>query len=256
MRLICPNCAAQYEIDGTLIPAAGREFECGSCGHSWHQPAPPADRIVLENPAVPPGVASHAPSDAELPHKPQTSAAALAILQEEAARELSARNAERGHSGTDSGPTAPLPESAADPTGDTIAADRIDTPADWVEQIDAELIEDGDPHALPGPAPQATSLRWQDPPPADGPAPAAPAAAPPASRGRGGYNAGFSLALLAALLVIGAYVAAPRFADQPGIGPALSDYRASIDQGRLWLYNHAAPATDRAIAALRGLTGR
>ena len=35
MRLVCPRCGAQYEIDGAEIPAAGRTVECTACGNTW-----------------------------------------------------------------------------------------------------------------------------------------------------------------------------------------------------------------------------
>ncbi len=38
MRLICPNCAAQYEVDEGVIPADGRDVQCSNCGHAWFQP--------------------------------------------------------------------------------------------------------------------------------------------------------------------------------------------------------------------------
>jgi predicted Zn finger-like uncharacterized protein len=37
MRLICPNCGAQYEVDETLVPDAGRDVQCSNCGHGWFQ---------------------------------------------------------------------------------------------------------------------------------------------------------------------------------------------------------------------------
>ena len=37
MRLICPNCAAQYEVDDGVIPEAGRDVQCSNCGHTWWQ---------------------------------------------------------------------------------------------------------------------------------------------------------------------------------------------------------------------------
>jgi len=37
MRLICPNCGAQYEIDAGLIPPAGRDVQCSNCGNTWFQ---------------------------------------------------------------------------------------------------------------------------------------------------------------------------------------------------------------------------
>lgn len=37
MRLICPGCGAQYEIDDALVPATGRDVQCSACGHAWFQ---------------------------------------------------------------------------------------------------------------------------------------------------------------------------------------------------------------------------
>ncbi len=37
MRLVCPNCGAQYEVDDQVIPAEGRDVQCSNCGHTWFQ---------------------------------------------------------------------------------------------------------------------------------------------------------------------------------------------------------------------------
>lgn len=37
MRLICPSCGAQYEVDDSVIPDAGRDVQCSNCGHAWFQ---------------------------------------------------------------------------------------------------------------------------------------------------------------------------------------------------------------------------
>ena len=37
MRLICPSCGAQYEVDDSVIPEAGRDVQCSNCGHAWLQ---------------------------------------------------------------------------------------------------------------------------------------------------------------------------------------------------------------------------
>ncbi|NNE89016.1 MAG: hypothetical protein HKN27_13150 [Silicimonas sp.] len=47
MRLICPNCSAQYEIDVTLIPDEGRDVQCSNCGHTWFELPPPAETAEL-----------------------------------------------------------------------------------------------------------------------------------------------------------------------------------------------------------------
>lgn len=37
MRMICPNCEAQYEVDANVIPETGRDVQCSNCGHTWFQ---------------------------------------------------------------------------------------------------------------------------------------------------------------------------------------------------------------------------
>jgi predicted Zn finger-like uncharacterized protein len=37
MRITCPNCGAQYEVDDALIPEAGRDVQCSNCGKGWFQ---------------------------------------------------------------------------------------------------------------------------------------------------------------------------------------------------------------------------
>lgn len=37
MRLICPNCAAQYEVPDDVIPEGGRDVQCSACGDTWFQ---------------------------------------------------------------------------------------------------------------------------------------------------------------------------------------------------------------------------
>ena len=42
MRLVCPNCSAQYEIDGSMISDEGRDVQCSNCGHTWFE-LPPSE---------------------------------------------------------------------------------------------------------------------------------------------------------------------------------------------------------------------
>lgn len=37
MRLVCPNCGAQYEVDDRVVPQGGRDVQCSNCGHAWFQ---------------------------------------------------------------------------------------------------------------------------------------------------------------------------------------------------------------------------
>ena len=40
MRLICPNCSAQYEVPADVIPDEGRDVQCSNCQETWFQTHP------------------------------------------------------------------------------------------------------------------------------------------------------------------------------------------------------------------------
>ena len=62
MRLICPNCDAQYEVDAALIPAGGRDVQCSNCGNTWFQEAEKAVVLTAE-PAMVTVAAAEAPQE-------------------------------------------------------------------------------------------------------------------------------------------------------------------------------------------------
>lgn len=66
MRLTCPNCNAQYEVDASVIPDAGRDVQCSSCGHSWFQ-TPEATQ------AAPPSAQAPLPEGDDRQGDPETS---------------------------------------------------------------------------------------------------------------------------------------------------------------------------------------
>ena len=51
MRLICPNCTAQYEVDASMIPDEGRDVQCSNCGHTWYELKPATEALVEPDPA-------------------------------------------------------------------------------------------------------------------------------------------------------------------------------------------------------------
>ena len=105
MRLICTECNAQYEIDAALLPDAGREVQCSSCGHVWFQQkipqtkpeiaektqlaAAPSTAAESENPDVEPQPESP-PNPRKIDEK------VLEILREEAEFESRQRAREAG----------------------------------------------------------------------------------------------------------------------------------------------------------------
>ncbi|PWE51753.1 hypothetical protein DEM26_01980 [Thioclava sp. NG1] len=76
MRLVCPNCGAQYEVDDAVIPDGGRDVQCSNCGHGWFQPS--KDMLSADSdptgPAAPPAGWDPDP-DTETASEPETSRA-------------------------------------------------------------------------------------------------------------------------------------------------------------------------------------
>ncbi|MEP3345815.1 MAG: zinc-ribbon domain-containing protein [Litoreibacter sp.] len=130
MRLVCPNCDAEYEVDDGLVPAEGRDVQCSNCTTTWFQPgagsevdapapdlnAPsePDEAPTPETPELHPDPPSQPDaenteeeegSDDETlasvaenlpPQMPRVAPEALEIIHEEVALETAARNAEAG----------------------------------------------------------------------------------------------------------------------------------------------------------------
>jgi len=103
MRLTCPNCKAQYEVDERVIPEGGRDVQCSSCGSTWFQyPAEVALRMRAadlddddddEDDGVPGAerAASTARPPAAAGGERQIDRTVLDVLRQEAERELTER---------------------------------------------------------------------------------------------------------------------------------------------------------------------
>lgn len=261
MRLICPRCGAQYEIDGAAIPPAGRDVECSACDHVWRaMPAPesfdPAARPQLSRPL---------------------SESVIEILREEAARELEVRAAERRALRAAERAAAP-PEISPAEAPRAAPEDRPDEPAE-AGAADLDPAAGAEGGGLPPEAPAPARPDMAPPPETTDPGaagdaaleatptvvsvrpvpqagPAAPPPTPPqeppsrradAGRARRRHDAGFRLAVIVAVVAVVLYALAPRLS---GLGPAgerIADWRAQVDQGRDWL----ARQGEAAIAGLR-----
>ncbi|MFN3644519.1 MAG: zinc-ribbon domain-containing protein, partial [Gemmobacter sp.] len=158
MRIICPNCDAQYEVEDRMIPETGRDVQCSNCGHGWYQYPPgfePEDEAEEDLP--PPAVPGDTPPAMV---RPPLDDSLRAILREEAEREASARAAEvraRGRAAAsvavqpDLGLARPAPvptrhpETAAEPRDPPQASPRTLLPD--VERINSTLTADAPPAA-------------------------------------------------------------------------------------------------------------
>ena len=106
MRLICPNCEAQYDVSDDAIPPGGRDVQCSNCQQSWFQTEKPTvpgrSQSKLIAPVLPDAVEVSKPLEDKTPPKETVPDAVVAppqmprkgldsavanILREEASRE-------------------------------------------------------------------------------------------------------------------------------------------------------------------------
>lgn len=71
MRLVCPNCGAQYDVPLEVIPEAGRDVQCSNCGNTWFQ-----RRVQQPAPAAPAAKPAGPDSWQQTPPTPQRAAPA------------------------------------------------------------------------------------------------------------------------------------------------------------------------------------
>jgi len=99
MRLTCPNCNAQYEVDERVIPDGGRDVQCSSCGNTWFQyPAEVALRMRAadldddddDDDDIGPAAAPRRPAPGAGAER-RVDRTVLDVLREEAERELTER---------------------------------------------------------------------------------------------------------------------------------------------------------------------
>ena len=107
MRLVCPKCASQYEVDASLFPAEGREVQCSNCEETWTQ-YPEEERAPVR---LEPAMAAPAPArpSERLPESERA----------ELARAVTAERAVRDGAGTTT-----VPHSDSDEDEDIVAALR------------------------------------------------------------------------------------------------------------------------------------
>ncbi len=257
MRLVCPNCDAEYEVDAAVIPVAGRDVQCSNCGHAWFQLSPEREaEMALEADlhdappllakAVEPVAAKAAvvePQAFAQPELPPRSIdeSVLSVLREEAARETEARKSE-----------APLVEMQTEMAlvdheqtavtrriarmkGVEAAPIKPQTRREMlpeIEEINSTLRASSEKRSGEAAAVADTMLR-------DKPKGA-------------GFSSGFVLMLLIAAVAVAVYVMAPKLAAQfPAASEMLTTYVSVVERGRVWMDG----MLQTAIGFMRGLAG-
>lgn len=248
MRLICPNCGAQYEVDAGLIPDTGRDVQCSNCGHGWFQHpddgGPAAPDVVSEDAAEP---SSGAKRRRELDPN------VAEVLREEAEREAAARRAES--EGLESQPDLGLD----DPDEEQAAADRsaaararmarMRGQEDEAAATDAAAPARARSEMLPDVEEINSTLRGDE-----------DRDTPPTSlidededeTHRGGFRAGFTLVVVLVVVGVAVYALAPQIATAvPDTAPYLESYVDWVNALRLRVNG----VVDGAINWGRGLIG-
>ena len=240
MRLICPNCGAQYEVADDVIPQDGRDVQCSNCGHTWLENVDASNikdeffDAPVELPSVTADEETTTWANAEdtPPERQELDPAIADILREEAARELEARRRE-ADTGVESQPELGLDTASVDADqraqetqrrianlkGEEIAAVQEETAAASrrpllpdIEEINSSLRSDAE-RAPPDNPMEATKIK-----------------------SRRNFRTGFYGVLLILVLLAVTYVFGPQVSDLiPALAPTLDSYVETVDSLRLWI---------------------
>ncbi len=85
MRIVCPNCSAEYEVDGRLFGPEGRSVQCAQCETQWTQY--PADDPVETDVLQPEPLPASAPTPSQKLPEAERSAIRAAVEEEIAIRD-------------------------------------------------------------------------------------------------------------------------------------------------------------------------
>lgn len=270
MRLICPNCGAQYEVPDGVIPQDGRDVQCSNCGDTWFQdhqnnvsdedeetprpdlvaPAEPEAESVSspetdeppvggepENAAENETVNETAPESRD-PESRGIDPAVADILKQEAEHEAQIRAAEQS-GGLEMQPDLGLQEAEDDASRrarearERMARMRGET-SDETEVADAMAATalGSRRDLLPNIEEINSTLRSTSDRQADGDL-ADGYLEPQQVHKKRGFRRGFILMLALAVILATIYIYAPKIAQSvPQADPALSGYVTMVDKGR------------------------
>lgn len=258
MRLICPNCGAQYEVSDDIVPENGRDVQCSNCGHTWfeHQgvldeeteireafvpdpepeivrapepeptPEPTPEPEPEPTPAPPEPEPTPEPGpELRVPTRQEIAPGVASILNEERQREEAARAAEISIEGSEG---------------------SFDIGAQRAEESRRRMARmRGEPEALPlaegAPRsdllPDIEEINSSLDPDTEHYGDTAPVDAPTVkARRRSGFRLGFGLILICAALAVMLYLFAPKIITaMPSTEVPLTSYVETINNGRLWL---------------------
>ncbi|GFE66380.1 zinc-ribbon domain-containing protein [Litoreibacter roseus] len=259
MRLSCPNCDAEYEVEDGLIPEDGRDVQCSNCTTTWFQRPDAATARPIDGEDDGDAEPTPAPAATNIP-RPKTDPDALKVIHEEVARENKARQAEASgievqtDMGLENQPAAETPPTPKkeEPPAETTAPKPpippvppvVPAPVTMAETTD----EDSDEKRQRLPDIEEINSTLRD----------APKPSPEEGQGKElsrvdkivrrqrGFRIGFGLTLIAAVLVLALYVYAPQLSQNfPDQSEHLTGYVTWVDQTRVDLETAAGRLIDQ-----------
>lgn len=256
MRLVCPNCGAQYEVPDEVIPQGGRDVQCSNCGDTWFQNHPsnddglaeelgearvaPEDTSPPEPEPAPEPPAAPEPERATPPVQPaprrELDPSVSDVLREEAAREAAARAHEAGslEEQPELGIGEPDDEASRRQreAGDRMARMRGEDPSE--AKATAAMAASGSRRGVLPDIDEINSTLRKD---SERRKTASEVAASrEATEQSSGFGRGFLIVILLAVILIALYIFAPKLAAAvPALAPALDAYVEAVNGARLWL---------------------
>ena len=259
MRLICPNCDAQYEVPDDVIPEDGRDVQCSNCGNTWFQlPAGAEDETdedkslyaepAGEHPDEDVGAPAEPEAPAERPQRRQLDPEIANVLREEAELEARARAAEnqsietQPELGLDDGGARDEAEIRAQQARERMARLRgtsveknDDTTSSAAVTAAAAAAGNTRRDMLPDIEEINSTLRSSSEPRATD-ANGTGADIEDVHRAQGGFRRGFTWMIVLAALAIAVYLYAGTIAEMvPQAAGPLESYVTFVDAGRAWL---------------------
>lgn len=271
MRIVCPNCEAQYEVPDDVMPLEGRDVQCSNCSETWfqHHPDAPesetgghkAPEDEADEDTVPSGIEKQAeapsnpdpvpppikgfepapapkpPADGSGPKRKQLDPNVADVLREEAELEKQARR-KQGPETLESQPDLGLQDGEASKRGEDKGEVQSKQPEEQGGgDTAAALTDDGilTPRRdrLPDIEQINSTLRSNSSRSPDGDAGQTGQIEAQEARSS---RTGFSLILLLVAVLVLVYVfAAPLAEAVPQLEPTLQSYVAIVDSWRLWL---------------------
>ncbi|MDC0011718.1 zinc-ribbon domain-containing protein [Octadecabacter sp.] len=217
MRLICPNCGAQYEVADDVIPEAGRDVQCSNCGHTWFENRGASEAAELGAPVPTPDPQPEPEVTQPEPRQRELSPDVADILRQEADFEQAARQADDNTIETQPDLDLshdPEPHVEIDPDEDRRGREARDAPRREllpdIEEVNSSLRPD---------AAQTAEQIDDDLP-----------------QKRGRFRRGFMIIVILALIALAAYIFAPQIsAAVPQLEPVLTSYVNWVNEMRIWL---------------------